>query len=211
MGQTLKDILEDDFGMSGAGVSEKTASQESPETDEIEKLAAEIGLYSQDQTKEASVETKPSAGQTKEANMGLASLFGEMFPEDAVKVSQEVEKVAAEETKVAAEEKVAAEKEEAMGAVAFDSFAQHFDNYITKMAEAVSEQMDGKPSQTMKDNQPADSHNKIDTTPQVADSLKAQSGAEVSGKEEQKAPAGNGEQIKAAAMRKALLASALEG
>lgn len=207
MGKTLEDILNDEFGLSDVdGGSEKTAS-ETPEVDEIEKLAAEIGLApAKEQVKTASKETKP-AGQVKEANMGLSSLYSEMFPEEAVgSASAGVEKVAEQD-------KTAAEKEEAMGAVAFDSFSAHFDRYITKMAQEATEKMeestDGKPTQTMKDNQPANSHQPIDTAEQITDKVKAQKGDEVVGHEEQRAPAGNGETIKAAALRKAMLAASL--
>lgn len=208
MGKTLEDILNDEFGLSDIdGGSEKTASHDSPEIDEIEKLAAEIGLApAKEQTKTASSkETKP-AGQVKEANMGLSSLYENMFPEEAGDASVGTEKVAEQD-------KTAAEKEEAMGAVAFDSFAAHFDRHISKLAQdlsaSVEEQTDGKPVQTIKDNQPSDSHEGIDTDPKVTDIVKAQKGGEVVGTEEQKAPAGNGETIKAAALRKAMLAASL--
>lgn len=214
MGKTLEDILNDEFGLSEVdGGSEKTASEETPEIDEIEKLAAEIGLAPmKEQTKTASSkETKP-AGQVKEASMGLSSLYDEMFPEEvAAPASAGVEKVAAQD-------KTAAEKEEAMGALAFDSFAAHFDRHITKMAQDLSakvdEATDGKPIQTLKDNQPSDSHEGIDTDPEVTDIVKAQKGGEVVGTEDQKSPAGNGEkikeaQMKVAALRKAMLAASL--
>jgi len=213
MGRTIQDILENDLGLDTDEGSVKVASQEVPESDEIEKLAALVGLAPEGDSTPASKEEKQT-GQTKEAQMSLESLYGNMFPGDGDVVAS----VGSE--KVASQEKIAAEKEAAMGAVAFDAFAECVDGHITKLAEeltgdatvstSVDEATDGKPVQTMKDNQPANSAQGMDTAPSVENLVTAQKGGEVVGTEEQRAPAGNGEQLKEAAMRKAWVASLVE-
>ena len=177
-------------------------------------MAAEVGLAPEPAAPAADPKEPEQAGQVKEANMSLESLYGNMFPEDGDIVAS----VGSE--KVASQEKIAAEKEAAMGAVAFDAFAECVDSHIDKLAEEltgdatiatkVDEQKDGKPVQTMKDNQPKDSDKGIDTAPKVEDIVTAQKGGEVVGTEAQKPPAGNGEQLKEAAMRKAWIASMVD-
>lgn len=210
---TIQEILEDGLGADQSQEKVAAVNDQVAESDDIEKLAAEIGLVSDDE-QPVSTPNEQQTGQSKEASMSLESLYEGMFPGSAGLAA------ALGTEKVASQDKVAAEKEAAMGAVAFDRFAQAVDAEITKMAEelsgsasvgGVNEATDGKPVQTMKDNQPGNSHQKIDTTPKVDnDAIKAQKGGEVVGTEEQRSPAGNGEQLKEAAVQRAFLLSQLD-
>lgn len=215
---TLEEILTEDLGLVGLTPGlDKTAGAQAPsDSDEIEKLAAEIGLVP---TQEAATQPGVENGQTKVASVtALDSLYSDLFPEDGHIVEGFQEKTATE-TKTAAEV-----KEAAMGAVAYDAFAICVDRHIDKLAEeltgdatvstSVNESLDGKPVQTIKDNQPADSASKINTDPKIEDEVTASPGdKKVVGTQNQIAPAGNGEkvaQVKMAAYRKFLILSNLD-
>jgi hypothetical protein len=204
---TLKELLEGDLGASD---TVKTASENTVSFDsEIEKLAMEIGLVGDDNSTSSSNANEEShnQGQSKEAKMGLESLYSNMFPEDVVTTTTE---------KVASQEKVAAEIDEAMGAVAHDSFQKHFDNYITKVASemlaggatvSVDKSADAEPVQVM-DNNRAGGTAPIDTAPVVTDEITGKQDAKTVGHVEQRSsPMGD---MKTAALRKFLLLSQLE-
>ena len=192
---TLQELLDEDLGLGGQHPgTEKTASAEqTAESDDIEKLAEQIGILpNKEETPTTPASEVNNNGQTKEASaMSLETLYSDLYPGDADVVGGSQEKVAADKT--------AAVKEEAMGAVAYDHFEQCFDNHITKIAEEltgdatvdakVDESTDGKPVQTMKDNQPANSDDPIDTAPAVTDEVTAKPGdPKVTGVQNQTTP-----------------------
>lgn len=217
---TLKEILEDDLGVSSG--SEKVASAEKPGTDEIEKLAMEIGLFgnaepanaapaapAKEETQKVASESPGEVNkQTKEAHMGLDSLYDNLFPEDSGMVGSE---------KTAELEKRA--YEEKLGSRAFDHFAKRWDSRVEKLAAEMAGSAtvaaevaspsggnphgDSQPGQRQLNNRPADASKAIDTSPEVTDVVKPQSGDEVVGDEK-------AQQMKAAALRKHLLLSQLE-
>jgi len=203
---TLQEILEGDLEQPSMN---KEASQNISDeniSDEIEKLAMEIGLVDEDDT--ASVAgAQNNQGQSKEAKMGLDALYGSMFPEDVQEMSGSTEKVASMN-------KEAAEIEEAMGQAAYNAFQAHVDQMITKIAADhieggatvdVEHHADSEPSQAMDNNKPADSAKPISTKPVVDNELPAENGGAVVGTEKQQhAPMG---EMKMAAYRKHLLLS----
>jgi len=203
---TLQEILEGDLEQPSMN---KEASQNISDeniSDEIEKLAMEIGLVDEDDT--ASVAgAQNNQGQSKEAKMGLDALYGSMFPEDVQEMSGSTEKVASMN-------KEAAEIEEAMGQAAYNAFQAHVDQLITKIAADhieggatvdVEHHADSEPSQAMDNNKPADSAKPISTKPVVDNELPAENGGAVVGTEKQQhAPMG---EMKMAAYRKHLLLS----
>lgn len=216
---TLEEVLSKDMGL-GDDPFEKTASQEDVGGDtELEKLATEVGLVSKEgdtdeESKEEPKKKEEESEQTKEASMSLELMYNDMFPGD-------VDIVGGSQEKTASMNKEAAEIEEAMGEVAFSSFAQCVDNHITKIAAEVLEgaatvdvekKPDEEPAQTMASNKPADSEEAIDTEPQVTDMVSPQSGSEVSG-DESAQETFEGEQhseLKTAAIRKYMLMAGLE-
>lgn len=203
---TLQEILEGDLEQPSMN---KEASQNISDeniSDEIEKLAMEIGLVDEDDT--ASVAgAQSNQGQSKEAKMGLDALYGSMFPEDVQAMPGSTEKVASMN-------KEAAEIEEAMGQAAYNAFQAHVDQMITKIAADhieggatvdVEHHADSEPSQAMDNNKPADSAKPISTKPVVDNELPAENGGAVVGTEKQQsAPMG---EMKMAAYRKHLLLS----
>lgn len=199
---TLEEILSKDLGLGSSEATEKVAAESTPESDDIEKLAMEIGLAGTSEDDAASQETN---GHNKEAKMNMESLYEQAFPEDA-------DIVAGSQEKVAAETKEAADIEEAMGEVAFDHFSGYVDGHITKLAQAAAEVLEKEgsneePPETMDNNNP-DSEAGIDTTPEVMDSVKDTSPEGGVGKYEQKkGPMG---ELKTAAFRKAYLTSLIE-
>lgn len=216
---TLEEILTEDLSLAGInpGLDKTAGAAAQTDSDEIEKLAAEIGLVPAPESQSTVVEN----GYTKEAgvaDVSMDNLYNDIFPEDAHIMGGSQEKVAAE-IKTAAEV-----KEAAMGAVAYDAFEICVDRHIEKIAEeltgdatvstSVNETLDGKPVQTIKDNQPANSALLINTDPKVMDEVTATPGdKKVVGVQSQIAPAGNGEkvaQVKQAAYRQALLLSNLD-
>lgn len=188
---TLEEILNENLGLVEQPKQEKVASV--AELDEIEKLAAEIGLV------ETGSQLEPTS-ETKEAQMTMSSLYDELFPEDSglgkvASVSDEVEQTE--------EEKVAAAYESALGARAFDYFQERVDERITKLAaEAISH--GAEHPQQLPNNKKGD-NDAIDTAPESAGDLKAENKPESVGKYEDRSS-----QIKAAAVRKYLIASMIE-
>jgi len=203
---TLQEILEGDLEQPSMN---KEASQNISDeniSDEIEKLAMEIGLVDEDDT-DSVAGAQNNQGQSKEAKMGLDALYGSMFPEDVQEMSGSTEKVASMN-------KEAAEIEEAMGQAAYNAFQAHVDQLITKIAADhieggatvdVEHHADSEPSQAMDNNKPADSAKPISTKPVVDNELPAENGGAVVGTEKQQhAPMG---EMKMAAYRKHLLLS----
>lgn len=191
---TLEQLLSEDLGAEQPSMN-KEASQDAGngETDEIEKLAMEIGLVDEGETNSGA---EPNQGQSKEAKMGLDALYADLFPED-------VQPAAAASEKVAEDKTAAAETEEAMGKAAYDAFQAKVDQAITKIAEekvAAGEAVDAEPAQAMDNNRQGKDGKGIDTAPQVTNELPAENGPAVVGQEQQKS----------AAMRKHLLLSQLE-
>jgi hypothetical protein len=167
---------------------EKTAEATPVETDEIEKLAMEIGLV------DSNIEASPQPSHTKEAQMSMSLMYNDLFPEDA-----ELDKTASAGGEEDLEKVAAAE--EALGARAFDYFSARFDARLEKIAaESISDC--AEPPQALANNK-AGGKGSIDTTPSIDNELPADHGADVVGKEEQKS-------IKHAAVRKAMLLAQLE-
>jgi hypothetical protein len=202
---TLQDILENDLGLgSDQQTTEKTASEKdnAAETDDIEKLAMEIGLVEEPDETSSQEETTLK----KEAGMSLENLYGDLFPGDADIVGGQQG-----QEKVAEEEKTAA-VEEAMGEVAYDYFQQCVDGHITKMAQAVAETLEKAgespaPAQALANNEHSEDQ-AIDTDPKVEDSVKDTSPeGGVGDYEQKKGPMG---ELKHAAVRKHLLLAQLE-
>jgi hypothetical protein len=185
---TLEDFLNDDLGVSQSKQVEKTASAES---DEIEKLAMEIGLV------DAKTEptSKPSV-QTKEAQMSMTSIYDDLFPEDVA-----LNKVASQED--AGEFEKLAAVEEALGAKTYDFFQERFDARITKLAEESIAQ-GSEPPQQLPNNKKG-GNSMIHTDPQIDNELPPEAGQAVVGKEESRQM-----QVKAAAVRKHMLLAQLE-
>jgi hypothetical protein len=180
---TLEEILNENLGnVNGKQENEKTAST-ADVTDELEKLALELGLV------ETETETEPQ--QTKEAEMSLSKLYDDLFPED-VTLNEKVASVEDDSM-----EKQAA-YEEAVGARAYDYFSARVDARLEKIAEAAMSE-DSEPAQQLENNK-AGGNSAIGTSPKVHNDLPADSGPEVVGKEQQKA----------AALRKHMLLSMLE-
>jgi hypothetical protein len=125
---SLQEILERDLGL----VEEKTASVKSvaqADDDEIQKLAAELGLEKaaedeEKEEKEEEKEEKEEEGEEKKSAAEMSSLYNDLFPEDADLSGS---------TKTAEESKLAAYQED-MGARTFDHFAARFDARIEKIA-----------------------------------------------------------------------------
>jgi hypothetical protein len=211
---TLQDLLDKDLDLG----SEKVASQNMPENsgdDEIEKLAAELGLCN---PKSTPVQEKNDAvsGQSKEANMSLSSIYNQLFPGDADVISG-LGKTASDDKGINKEAEL---KEELKGRAAYDAFTQAVDGHLFKIAEeltgnaTISADVNPKEEvpQAMDSNKPANSEEAINTAPQVTDEVKAKNSEETVGHFEQTTPAGEGEvqsETKQAAVRKHLLLLAL--
>lgn len=196
---TLEEILNEDLGL---GVQqEKVAS--AVESDEIEKLAMELGL-SEEGTSASKQETTE---QIKEAQMGMDNLYSQMFPSDADVVSEGTEKVAELD-------KEAAAIEEAIGAEAFDRYQDCLDGHITKIAESLAggatisaDKEDGTPTQAMASNE-VKGKKAIDTDPEIQDEAMGTNPKGAVGDFEHKSHP-NGEMRKQA-MRQAYLRSLIE-
>ena len=196
---TLQEILENDLGLGSE--QEKTASQQNEtQSEEIEKLATELGLVDS-----PSAEQKEEPGLKKEAQMSLDTLYTQLFPQDADVVSGH--------TKEAAVNKEAAAREEAMGEHAFDRFVEFVDGHIDKLAETlaadaeITKESPGAPDQSLDSNEVTDGQ-AVDTDPEVQDdAIKDKVPGEVGAVEQKKGPEG---ELKAAAVRKHLLLSQLE-
>lgn len=192
MPKTIAEILDSDLGL---GAEKTAAVATTNEVNDIEKLATEIGLY-----EKTNVQSQEQ-GHNKEASMSMTTLLNEMFPGDAGETAQ---------VKTASITKEAAEVQEAMGEVARDAFAAHVQNHICKIAaELVSAEVraDDHP-QKMENNEVKDGK-PIDTKPVVQDQLMGTNPKGTVGEFENKEHP-NGEQVKAAAARKALIMSQLE-
>lgn len=190
---TLEELLSNDLGAEQPSMNKEASQNAEGVTDEIEKLAMEIGLVENNETNPVA-ENNP--GQSKEAQMGLDSLYADMFPEDAQHTA-----VASEKT--ASIVKEAAEVEEAMGKAAYDAFQTKVDQMVTKIADekvAAGEAVDAEPVQAIENNRQGKDGGKMDTTPAVTNELPAENGPAVVGQEQQKS----------AALRKHLLLSQLE-
>lgn len=175
---TLQELMD---GTDSAGAFDKTASavDDITVTDEIEKLALEIGLNPNEE-----VNTN-SKSHTKEANMqGLEQVYNNLFPGDVIEKT-------ASETEMTKE---AAAVEEAMGKYAYDAFQTKVDEIVTKLAQ---EAIDAEPVQAFDNNRAGTGP--INTTPVIDNELPAESGAAVVGHEQQKH----------AAFRKAMLLNSL--
>lgn len=204
---TLQEILESDLGAAGQTSMNKEASAIVGEPDEIEKLAMEIGIIDSDITEPAAGELNPQ-GQTKEAKMGLESLYSGMFGEEVAP--------AAVIEKVAELNKEAAEVEEAMGKAAYDAFQNHVDIMITKMAtekiaegQTVDHGSDAEAPRAMDNNRVDAGGAAINTKAVSVDNeIKPENGGAVVGAEKAQAH-GDGE-LKMAAYRKHLLLTQLE-
>lgn len=137
---TLEEMLENELGLPGES-QEKVASQKkTPETDEIEKIATDLGLFGDSNDNNLSANQQED-GHSKEARMkggDLTSLFNQCFPDDNLFDGQE---------KQASLNKEAEETERLMGEYAHDCFVSHLDSYIDKMAADLSggASVDGTP------------------------------------------------------------------
>lgn len=203
---TLQELLEKDFGVES---EVKTAS--APASEEIDRLAAALGLdfeVKQAEEKEEEEEDKEEDKGEKKASAGLGNLFNQLFPEDEI-----LSKTAEEQEKIAYEQH--------LGAMAYDAFAERWDRRIEKLAAeltggatisaSTAAEHDGNPHedvtppQSQKTNKPANAKEKIDTAPVVTDEVSAKNDARTVGHYEQKHAA-----VKQAALRKAFLLSMLE-
>src|SRR5512135_718275 len=135
---TLEEILNEGLGVAdGKQGTEKTASAVQ-ETDEIEKLALELGLA------DAAPTAEPQ--QTKEAEMSLSKIYENLFPDDAA-----LDKVASAGSPTQTELEKQAAYEEALGARAYDYFADRVNARIEKLAEASMSE-DSTPVQALPNN-----------------------------------------------------------
>lgn len=187
---TLEQLLAEDLGAEQPSMNKEASQDADSVTDEIEKLAMEIGLVDEGETGVV------AESHTKEAKMGLDALYADMFPEDA-----QLDAAASEKT--ASIDKEAAEVEEAMGKAAYDAFQAKVEQVITKIAEekiASGEAVDAEPVQAIENNRVDKDGKPMDTTPAVTNELPAENGPAVVGQEQQKS----------AAYRKHLLLSQLE-
>jgi hypothetical protein len=170
------------------GEETSTEKNASVNKDELNKLAAEIGLLE---------ETVASSDKPiiKEAKM-LHELYLDSYPGDADLLGQE---------KTANLDKEAALIEEAMGEYAHDVFTSCVEGHVEKMAAELVEAhvTDETHPQSMQNNEDT-SEKKIDTTPQIQDQLMGTNPKGTVGEFEMR-PGPNGEQIKAAALRKHIL------
>lgn len=215
---TLQEVLENDLGLGSEEPMKKVASQYKTVDDEIEKLAMELGMIDDDDTeKVAQQPLGKTTGHKKEASMSieLEQMYSDLFPQDTDVISGTQEKVASK-TQTQGLDKEAAAREERIGSMAYPYFEQYVDGHITKIAEELAggatvkaEDGDGKPEQTMDDNEPEDADEAIDTDPEVTDEVKAKNEAKTVGQFVQK-HAGSRNLLKEAAMRKHMLLSHLD-
>lgn len=203
---TLQELLERDFGVES---EVKTAS--APANDEIERLAAALGIDALGKIAEEEEEDEKEDKMEEKKASGLNDLYSQLFPEDV-----EINKVASEE-----QEKVAYEQH--MGEMSYDAFADRWNQRIEKLAaemltggatisSSTAAEHDGNPHedvtppQSQKTNKPANAKEKIDTSAFVTDEVSAKNDARTVGHYEQKHAA-----VKQAALRKAFLQSMIQG
>jgi hypothetical protein len=171
-------------------IEELLSDTRNDNNEELNKLAEEIGLLE-----------SPETPMNKEAKM-LHDLYLESFPGDADLLDQE--KTAFDKTTAL---------EEAMGEYAHDVFVDCLEGHIEKMAaELVEAHSDGSGHahpQRFASNEDT-SGKKIDTSPRIQDQLMGLHPEGAVGEFHHK-DSPEGEQIKAAALRKHLLLSQLGG
>lgn len=212
MSQTLMDLLEGDLGATKVA---SAAPQLSAADDvSIEKIAAELGLFTDSDTKVASSDKKddkkdedkkedgnPFAkkdGEKCASVEGIGGLFESLFPTDTLGGA----------TKVASMSKEAA-AEEALGSRTFDHYAARWDQRIEKLA--MGSLLGWAKGKLQGNRVPNDEAARsagggpIDTTPHITNEIKPENGGAVVGRE------GAGGNVKAAAFQKHLLLSQLEG
>ena len=159
---------------------EKTASAD---RNELNKLAAELGLIDEDEPETLN----------KEASMALHEEYLDRFPGDEDLLGQE--KVAAEEQEADELEK---EAEEAMGAYAYDVFDQCVVGHISKIATAlVQAETSGETHPQSMANNEDTSEDEIDTTPEYQTEAMGTNPKGAVGQFEMKS-APHGEQVKKA-------------
>lgn len=203
---SLQELME----MGGFGETEKIASDNSSE--DLDRIAAELGLFdkvAEEHEEKESEEEEKEEEEKKSSPSNLSNLYDELFPEDSMlsKTAEEQEKIAYEES---------------LGARAYDLMAARWDKRIEKLAAEVltggatisaptAPEHDGNPHedptipQAQKTNKPANSKEKIDTTPSYTDEVKKTNDARTVGDYQQKHAA-----VKQAAVRKAFLLAQLE-
>lgn len=211
---TMQELLGSDFGVEE---NVKVASVE--ESDELDRIAAELGFgkFAEEDKEEEEGEEEKKAEEDKEEEKEeeekkasvADSLFAQLFPEDAV-----LSKTAEEQEKIAHEQNI--------GARSYDVFAERFDRRIEKLAAELTggatigaptaADKDGNahtgdktPPQQSKTNKAGDAADKIDTSPVVTNELPPKNDERTVGHYEAKHAA-----VMNAAMRKALLLSQLE-
>ena len=176
---TIQEIVESDLNIE-KGASDSSHIDNDPN---MTKIAQDLGLYSEEESVAANNNEK-TAGVSH-----MDSLYNQLFPEDAF-------------SKTASEEKVA---EEVLGARAYDYFANRMDQRILKLAEDSISQ-DSEPTQQLENNKPEYADEAIDTDPEYTDEVDKGDDERVVGHYEDR----EGEmQVKAAAMRKAILLQGL--
>lgn len=219
---TIQEILDNDLGLGSEQSQEKVASQSELDhsTDsEIEKLAAEVGLFGSQPEESSSTSKEQLTGHSKEASMSLENIYTDLFPGDADVISGSQEKVAAADTQGLSKE--AAAQEERIGELSYDYFQTFVGSHLNKMAEELTGDAtistksvdDSQPGQTMANNEPNNSDKPVNTTPVITDHVKAEEKAPyVSGDEHQKQPpaAASHSELKEAAVRKHLLMAELQ-
>lgn len=202
--RSLMDFLEDDRGL-----QTKTAGVEAS-SDDVDALAEALGLDfgktaadegdDEDEGKEEGKAEKKDEAEKSASFSGMSSLYNDLFPQDASLGGV---------VKTAEEEKAAYQS--AVGARAYDFFAERFDARVEKLATELASAStasnhsgevhgDSTPPQAQEDNKPADAHKGMNTKPKVTNELPANNRAETVGHEEQKT----------AALRKAFLLASLE-
>lgn len=208
MGTTLKELLEsNDLGASG---QTKTASAKATaaDVDGMDKLAMQLGLFSDvstgtekvaefppkkdDDKKDEKKEEKKEEDEGEKKASG--SLHALLFPDSVLGGAE----------KTAAEKQAAAEQ--LLGGLAFDQFSKSFDGFVEKLASEVisgNPHGDSQPHNRLPNNKPGDAASAINTTPSVTDNVKAKNDAGTVGHFEQKTAA-------AQAFRKQMLLAQLE-
>lgn len=210
---TLQELLTSSFGDSNT----KTAAAKPQDDDALTKLAKELnldGFFEKDAEEEDDDKDKDDdkkdddKDEEKSAGLSLDGIYSTLFPED-----RDITVKTAEEEKNAAEE--------ALGARAFDHYANQWDRRIEKIASDTltggatigsstaahhdgSVQKDVTIPQSQANNKPGDASSPVNTkSTSVQDEVKAKNSAETVGHFEQKHAA-------ALALQKHLLLAQLE-
>ncbi len=187
---TLQELLEGNFN-DGSVKTAGVANVQDDALDGIDKLAMQLGLFGDEaEVEKVAYEHEKEESEDKEEHeekkAGMDGLYSSFFPDDDL-----------DGVKVAEEDKLAG-YEEAMGAAAYDTFAERFDLRIEKLAS------DLLAGQIPNDKAHKDEHGgKIDTkSTHVEDEVKAKNDASSVGHYQQK-------HAMDAAMRKALILAKL--